>query len=344
MCLCRQQQTLDETLRAKAPSAVSAPAGGCDISQLAAPVAERLRQALPDMADNVHPAHSQAAHQQSVPAALQASIASKRPRPASAPLAARVASMPTALPEHTAQLPDHTPRAADTVLDTVQTLAPPLHTQQQPQRLPFGSLPPTAPAAAETVSLNGMAASQAAAQQPSLSSQVAAGAHRGMTPEQCEVVRRVMAWDDYVLVQGLPGSGKTTTISAVAQVRLAIAMHMCCSSSALVAVRHILINRSRAMLLCLPALHSPALTFECKLQCVHHPYQRLSIAPTCRSSLSKGGRCCCQHTPTRRLTTCYSSLFLLASRSCCALGVLMPWTRVCCLTPWSKRLDAPQAP
>ena len=39
-----------------------------------------------------------------------------------------------------------------------------------------------------------------------------------LTAEQREVVRRVLAWDDYVLVRGLPGSGKTSTICAMAQV------------------------------------------------------------------------------------------------------------------------------
>jgi phosphate starvation-inducible protein PhoH len=42
---------------------------------------------------------------------------------------------------------------------------------------------------------------------------------RALTEEQQEVVRRVMAWQDYVLVMGLPGAGKTTTIAAMVQVR-----------------------------------------------------------------------------------------------------------------------------
>lgn len=40
-----------------------------------------------------------------------------------------------------------------------------------------------------------------------------------LTSEQREVLARVLGWDDYVLVRGLPGAGKTSTICALAQVR-----------------------------------------------------------------------------------------------------------------------------
>ena len=33
-----------------------------------------------------------------------------------------------------------------------------------------------------------------------------------LTSEQREVVRRVIAWDDYTVVVGMPGAGKTTTV------------------------------------------------------------------------------------------------------------------------------------
>lgn len=46
----------------------------------------------------------------------------------------------------------------------------------------------------------------------------AKSAGRGLTEEQQEVVDRVLDWNDYVLVMGLPGAGKTTTIAAVVQV------------------------------------------------------------------------------------------------------------------------------
>jgi hypothetical protein len=39
-----------------------------------------------------------------------------------------------------------------------------------------------------------------------------------LTAEQREVVKRVLAWDDYVLVMGFPGTGKTSTICALALV------------------------------------------------------------------------------------------------------------------------------
>lgn len=39
-----------------------------------------------------------------------------------------------------------------------------------------------------------------------------------LTCEQQEVVDRALAWDDYVLVMGLPGAGKTYTIAACVQV------------------------------------------------------------------------------------------------------------------------------
>lgn len=40
-----------------------------------------------------------------------------------------------------------------------------------------------------------------------------------LTAEQQEVVDRTLAWDDYVLVMGLPGAGKTYTVAACVQVR-----------------------------------------------------------------------------------------------------------------------------
>lgn len=43
-------------------------------------------------------------------------------------------------------------------------------------------------------------------------------AGRDLTEEQQAVVSRVMDWNDYVLVMGLPGAGKTTTIAAIVQV------------------------------------------------------------------------------------------------------------------------------
>ena len=39
-----------------------------------------------------------------------------------------------------------------------------------------------------------------------------------LTAEQQEVVDRALAWDDYILVMGLPGAGKTYTIAACVQV------------------------------------------------------------------------------------------------------------------------------
>lgn len=40
----------------------------------------------------------------------------------------------------------------------------------------------------------------------------------GLTEEQQVVVDRVLDWNDYVLVMGLPGAGKTTTIAAIVEV------------------------------------------------------------------------------------------------------------------------------
>lgn len=55
-----------------------------------------------------------------------------------------------------------------------------------------------------------------------------------LTPEQQEVVNRALAWDDYVLVMGLPGAGKTYTIAACVQVSSSLgqalsAAHVCFS-------------------------------------------------------------------------------------------------------------------
>lgn len=63
------------------------------------------------------------------------------------------------------------------------------------------------------------AAQPASGGKPSQGSQAALGlAAAELTAEQRDVLRRVLAWDDYVLVMGLPGSGKTSTICALAQV------------------------------------------------------------------------------------------------------------------------------
>jgi hypothetical protein len=92
-----------------------------------------------------------------------------------------------------------------------------LHVSTQPHEQathrPFDAAAPQ-PSDLETI---GGSSQQAAGQTPECpSGQLAAAT--SLTTEQREVVQRVLAWDDYLIVTGLPGAGKTSTICALAQV------------------------------------------------------------------------------------------------------------------------------
>ena len=97
-----------------------------------------------------------------------------------------------------------------------------------------------------------------------------------LTGEQREVVRRVLAWDDYVLCMGLPGSGKTSTICALAQVFAAASPpdpHPRCNAS--------------------------------NMYCLHvsQRHSVLTDGRVCRCWRRAAARCSSPHTPTPRSTT-----------------------------------------
>jgi hypothetical protein len=96
----------------------------------------------------------------------------------------------------------------------------PSEVQDTADRVPpaLQQIPSAHPAGPENAAQESQHTRQAAGHVDTSSSSGRLAAAQSLTSEQREVVRRVLSWDDYVLVSGLPGAGKTSTICALAQV------------------------------------------------------------------------------------------------------------------------------